>query len=228
MTEAGAIDAETAGGAPPTLDRPPPYAGRGDATGERILDAAERLIRERGAAHRVRLADIAAEAGVSRQSVYLHFESRAGLLAAMTRRMDERSGFSETVGEIVCRPGQVLEPIVRAWLAYLPEIMPVASALEAARVNDEAGAAAFQERMADVRSLFHFALERMASEGLLADGWTVETAADWIWARTHVTEWQHVVVERGWDPEAFVERCVASILAQIVRGDGHQSPTPGG
>jgi AcrR family transcriptional regulator len=221
MTGSAAGDAMPEGGAPPTLPPPPPYQGRGDATGERILDEAERLIRERGAAHRVRVVDIAAAAGVSRQSLYLHFESRAGLLAAMTRRMDERSGFSETVGEIVCRPGQVLEPIIRAWLAYLPEIMPVASALEAARVNDEAGAAAFQERMADVRSLFSFAVERLATEGLLAAGWTVESAADWIWARTHVTEWQHVVVERGWDPEAFVERCVASILAEIVRDDVH-------
>ncbi len=199
------------------MQPPPPYRGKGDPTGERILDAAERLLRERGAAHAVRVADIAAAAGVSRQSVYLHFDNRAGLLVAVTRRMDDRLGFIATVAEICCRDGQILEPIVRAWLGYLPHILPVASALEAAKVNDDAGAAAFQERMADLLSLCRFGLERADAEGLLQDGWTVDTAADWVWARLHVSEWQHVVVERGWEPEAFVERTVRSILMEVVR-----------
>jgi AcrR family transcriptional regulator len=198
---------------------PPPYRGRGDPTAERILDAAEGLLRERGAAHAVRLADVAAAAGVSRQSVYLHFENRVGLLVAVTRRMDERLGFVDTVAEICCRPGQILEPAIRAWLGYVPQIMSIASALEAAGVNDEAGAAAFRERMDDLRSLYLFALERVWTAGLLADGWTCDTAADWIWARTHPSEWRHVVIERGWKPDAFVERTVRSILAEVVRSD---------
>ena len=196
---------------------PPPYRGKGDPTAERILDAAERLLRRRGAAHAVRVADIAAAAGVSRQSVYLHFQNRVGLLIAVTRRMDERLGFIDTIAEISCRPGQILEPAIRAWLGYVPKIMPIASALEAAGVNDEAGAAAFRERMNDLRSLYVFALERVWSAGLLADGWTCDSAADWIWARTHPSEWRHIVIERGWKPDAFVERTVRSILAEVVR-----------
>ncbi len=199
------------------LEPPPPYRGKGDPTAERILDATERLLVERGAAHAVRLADVAAVAGVSRQSVYLHFENRAGLLVAVTRRMDERLGFLDRVREISCRPGQILEPAIRAWLDYVPKIMPVASALEAAGVNDEAGAAAFAERMDDLRSCYVHALERLAAEGLLADGWTVGTAADWIWARTHPTEWRHVVMERGWKPKTFIDRTVRSILREVVR-----------
>jgi AcrR family transcriptional regulator len=201
------------------LQPPPSYRGRGDPTAERILDAAERLLFERGAAHAVRLADVAEAAHLSRQSLYLHFENRAGLLVAVTRRLDERSGFAEIIGEIWCRPGQILEPVIRAWLAYLPTILPVATALEAARVNDEAGAAAFQERMADLHSLYRAAVERADAAGLLADGWTVERAADWIWASTHVSAWQHLVVERDWSPEEFVERCVASILGEVIRLD---------
>jgi AcrR family transcriptional regulator len=207
-----------------TLQPPPPYRGRGDPTGERILDAAESLLRERGAAHAVRLADVAGAAGVSRQSVYLHFQNRAGLWVAVTRRMDERLGFVDKVAEICCRSGQILEPAIRAWLDYVPQIMPVASALEAAGVNDDAGAAAFRERMEDLRSLYLFALDRVAAEGLLADGWTIDTAADWIWARTHPTEWQHVVIERGWEPDDFVERTVRSILAEVVRAGVNTRP----
>ena len=41
------------------------------------------------------VADIAAASGVSRQLVYHHFESRAGLLVAMARHHDAASGFRE-------------------------------------------------------------------------------------------------------------------------------------
>src|SRR5690348_15616134 len=97
-----------AGGGFPMPEPPPPYRGKGDPTGERILEAAERLLRERGAVHSVRVADVAEAANISRQSVYLHFDNRAGLLEAVTRRMDEKTGFTATIGEIWCRPGQIL------------------------------------------------------------------------------------------------------------------------
>jgi AcrR family transcriptional regulator len=44
-----------------------------------ILDAARRLLEERGY-HGIGLDAIGREAGVSRQAVYLHFRSKAGLL----------------------------------------------------------------------------------------------------------------------------------------------------
>jgi AcrR family transcriptional regulator len=65
---------------------------RGD-TRARILDTAWGLVRERGI-DAVTVADIAAATGVSRQLLYVHFENRAGLLKAMARRHDVRSGFA--------------------------------------------------------------------------------------------------------------------------------------
>ena len=41
--------------------------------------------------------------------------------------------------------------------------------------------------------------------GRLAPGWTVDTAADWVYARSHVSTWQHLVVDRGW-PAARLRR----------------------
>jgi hypothetical protein len=73
----------------------------------------------------------------------------------MTRRKDELSGFDDRVwAALALPPVQGLERLVRAWLDYLPEIQPVANALEAARVTDPAGAAAWQERMTDLRGAF--------------------------------------------------------------------------
>jgi hypothetical protein len=57
----------------------------------------------------------------------------------------------------------------------------------------------------------------------LADGWTVRAAADWTWARCHVSTWQHLVGERGWSPAEYTERTVRSILAEVVTPEGPAS-----
>ena len=54
-------------------------------TREQLLDAAERVFRERGVA-RSSLAEVAAAAGVTRGAVYWHFRDKADLCAAMCER----------------------------------------------------------------------------------------------------------------------------------------------
>ena len=55
---------------------------------EEILDAAWDLIAVQGVA--VSMAKIAAAVGMTRQSIYVHFGSRGGLLIALVRRADDR------------------------------------------------------------------------------------------------------------------------------------------
>jgi AcrR family transcriptional regulator len=100
------------------------------------------------------VADVAAAAGVSRQLVYVHFENRAGLLVAAVRRHDVRSGFAGRAAEArVLAPVAALERLLREWFAYLPEILPVARALEAAAVNGDDGGAAWRDRMGGLREV---------------------------------------------------------------------------
>jgi AcrR family transcriptional regulator len=189
----------------------------GTDTRSRILEAAWTLVGERGSTSGVTVAGIAAAAGVSRQLIYFHFENRAGLLAAMARHHDIRSGFRERVAATrALPPVEGLEELLRAWLGYVPEILPVARALEAAAISGEEGGVAWRDRMEALRGVFRVAVERVAEDGRLAEGWTVETATDWVWARSHLETWQHLVVERGWSPEDYEERCVRSILAEIL------------
>ena len=54
-------------------------------TREQLLDAAERVFRERGVA-RTSLAEVASAAGVTRGAVYWHFREKADLYAAMCAR----------------------------------------------------------------------------------------------------------------------------------------------
>ena len=188
---------------------------RGD-TRARILDTAWELVRERGVGA-VTVADIAAATGVSRQLLYVHFENRAGVLVAMARRHDARSGFAGRAAEAGSLPPvEALERLLRLWFAYLPEILPVARALEAAAINGDEGGVAWRDRMGDLRELFAAAVARVERAGRLADGWSVAAATDWVWARAQPATFQHLVGERAWPPDDYVDRAVHSVLSEVV------------
>ena len=188
---------------------------RGD-TRARILDTAWGLVQERGIGA-VTVADIAAATGVSRQLLYVHFENRAGLLVAMARRHDVRSGFAGRAAEARSLPPvAALERLLRLWFAYVPEILPVARALEAAATNGDEGGVAWRDRMGDLREVFAAAVERVDQDGRLAEGWTVPSATDWVWARAQPATFQHLVVDRAWPADDYTERAVRSILAEVV------------
>src|SRR5215211_4229970 len=165
-------------------------AGTRGETRARILDTAWELVRERGVGA-VTVADIAAASGVSRQLLYVHFENRAGLLVAMARRHDARSGFAGRAAETrALPPVAALERLLRLWFAYLPEILPVARALEAAAVNGDEGGVAWRDRMGDLRELFAAAVARVEGDGRLTRCWKV---TDWVWARAQPATFQHLV-----------------------------------
>jgi AcrR family transcriptional regulator len=190
-----------------------------DLSGEtraRILGTAWERIRERGP-HAVSVKEIAAAAGVSRQLVYFHYQNRAGLLLAMARHQDRRSGFVRQVAAArELAPVEAFEALLRAWCAYVPELLPVARALEAALITGDEGGATWQDRMSELHEAFLLALERVASEDRFAPGWTVETATDWTWARVQPSSFAHLVVERGWTPDDYTERTVRSLLAELI------------
>ncbi|MBO3750165.1 TetR/AcrR family transcriptional regulator [Streptosporangiaceae bacterium NEAU-GS5] len=166
----------------------------------------------------VSVKEVAAAAQVSRRLVYFHCRNRAGLLLAMARHQDHLSGFRSRVAatrELPSVDGFVA--LIREWCGYLPELLPVARALEASLITgDEGGGAALQDRMDDLREAFRIALERVDEDARLAPGWSVGTAADWATARVQPGAWAHLVGMRGWSPADFTERTVRSLLAELV------------
>jgi AcrR family transcriptional regulator len=189
-------------------------------TRARILGTAWQLVRDRGAGA-VTVKEVAAAAGVSRQLVYFHYQNRAGLLLAMARHQDRSSGFLRAVAaarDLAPVPG--VEALLRAWCAYLAEILPVARALEAAYITGDEGGDAWRDRMTELREAFRLALARIEAEGRLARGWTTETAADWAWARVQPGSWAGLVGMRGWASGQYTERTIGSLLAELVAGAG--------
>ena len=193
----------------------------------RILEAAWRLIGERLDAG-VSLLEIAQEAGVSRQTVYVNFGSRAGLLLAM---VDHRDASSPELAQLKrtrqdMLPDEALEPFIRAWFKYVPIVFKVSRALSGAAATDEAAHVAWQSRMALVQAGLLALMRGLKAQGRLASDWTPEAAADWSYHQIHIDTWQHLVVERQWKPADAVQRTV-TLLTQALLAPKAESPQPG-
>ncbi len=176
-------------------------------TRTRILDATVRMLEE----HRgqgVRMGDIAKEAGISRQGVYLHFASRAELLVAATKYLDEVLDVDRRLDPSRAAKSGVerLALYIEAWGNYIPEIYGVAKALLLAQETDEAAAAAWKDRMLAMRDGCRAAIEALHSDGDLAPEWTPQRATDVLWTMLSVRNWENLTGECGWSTRQYVRR----------------------
>jgi AcrR family transcriptional regulator len=100
-------------------------------TRERIVEAAERVMRERGLA-RTTTKEISRAAGYSEGTLYKHFESKEDLfLAVLAERLPS---FVVLVEELPARVGrgtvkETLEEVANNALAYYGEIVPMAASI---------------------------------------------------------------------------------------------------
>ena len=174
-------------------------------TRTRILAATWRLMEERQG-QGVRISDVAAAAGVSRQAVYLHFASRAELMVATARYGDKVRGLDERLRRYRAATSGVerLEAFVEFWGNYIPEIYGIARALLAARETDEAVAAAWDDRMGVVYEACRNIIERLHCDETLAPGWPCNEAADLLWTMLSIRNWESLTIERGWSTSRYV------------------------
>jgi AcrR family transcriptional regulator len=187
-------------------------------TRKRILTKTWRLMEQRRG-QGVRLSDIAKAAGISRQAVYLHFGSRAELLVATVRYVDQVHGLDERLSGLREAGGgpETLQAFVDFWANYIPEIYGLAKALLVARETDEAAAAAWEDRMEALREGCRRVVECLEREQLLASGWNVTDAADMLLGMLSVTLWENLTIERGWSQSQYVTRMQAILKRTFVR-----------
>jgi AcrR family transcriptional regulator len=192
----------------------------GDAgTRERILQATWKLLLEGGA--ELRLADVAAQAGVSRQAVYLHFGDRTGLLLGLLAWVDETLKLHELLARVdQAKTGvQALERMVEVHAVYAPRIDAAARALEAHQSHDAAVAAALRDRLNLRRAAHRAVIARIAAEGDLAEGWTVDSAADLFFAVTLPGPWRELTGACGWSADQYAKRMSRFLHQALVVAD---------
>ncbi|WEV28485.1 TetR/AcrR family transcriptional regulator [Streptomyces sp. 71268] len=114
---------------------------------EQLLDAALGLVRARGA-DGLTLVTLAEAAGVSRPIVYDHFGTRAGLLLALYRRLDERHRAASTRALAAAAPNAraIADVLSAAYFACATDI-PEFAALSAALKGDPEMEAARHEML---------------------------------------------------------------------------------
>ena len=176
-------------------------------TQPRILEATWRLMEERHG-QGVRMSDVAKAAGVSRQAVYLHFDSRAELLVATARYVDEVRGLGERLRNYRAATSGVdkLKTYIEFWGSYIPEVYGVAKALLAAREADKAAAAAWEDRMHAVHTSCRNIIEALDRDGMLDPEWSLKEATDLLWTILSIRNWEHLTIECGWTTEQYVSR----------------------
>ncbi len=188
---------------------------RGARSHQQILDAAWDLIAARGA--EVSLAEIAKAVGLTRQSIYVHFGSRGGLLIALVRRTDEREKIFERFDAALATddPAARLDACLAVWLDFVVVIRPVASDLIRLRATDPDAAAAWDDRMADAVGLFRKLVASLKKDGALAPAWSVPRATDYLWAACSVQAWSLLVGDRGWTDKA-ANTTVRRVMAEAL------------
>jgi AcrR family transcriptional regulator len=192
---------------------------RGDSeTRRRILQKTWQLM-ERKHGREVRVDDIAHLAGVSRQAVYLHFGSRAGLLIATARYVDEVKGVDERVRALreASDGRRSLDALVDFWGNYMPEIHGLASALLAARETDTAAAAAWDDRMEALRQGCRAVGRCLARDMLLLPEWSPDEAADALWGMLSIEVWERLTRECGWTNQQYIDRMKTALRRAFIK-----------
>ena len=177
-------------------------------TRKKIMETTRQLI-EKSRGQRVRMQDIAGAAGVSRQALYLHFGSRAGLMVATVQYIDEAAGLMERTQHVRDEEdGRVaLDLFVAFWAEYIPSIYGLAKQLLILRETDEGAAAAWQDRMESFRNgACRYLIERLEEEGHLAAEWEIETAIDILWTLLSVQTWESLVIASEWSKEQYATK----------------------
>ena len=187
-------------------------------TRKRILEKTWRLMEKRKG-QGVKISDIARATGVSRQAVYLHFGSRADLLIATVRYVDEANNLEERLQGLRTSVNaiQTLESYVDFWANYIPEIYGLAKALLAVRETDKDAAAAWDDRMQAFHEGCRSVIECLVRESILAPEWNPDQAADAVWSMTSVSVWENLTIERGWSKDEYMNRMKAILKKILVR-----------
>jgi AcrR family transcriptional regulator len=90
--------------------------------------ATARTLLESQPADAVTMDAVATGSGFSRQALYRHFGSRAGLLTALLESIDETEGAHEAVADVLSASSgrESVERLVAWWSAYVPRFAGVA------------------------------------------------------------------------------------------------------
>jgi AcrR family transcriptional regulator len=184
----------------------------------KILDAVARLVVEAPA---FTYEQLAAAAGVSRQTLYTHFPDRASLFVGLADRAREEAGVDRLSAAVLEAPtaGAALAALVDVHVAFTPAVMTVMRAEQMERLRRPEIEAAFEQRTSGRRPLVRHVMTRLQAEGLLAPPWSVEVATDLVSGLFNPWLTAELLELRAWSVPELRERLLAVLVRTLLVPD---------
>ena len=181
-----------------------------------IVEATRTLLAETGYPD-ISLDDIARKAGVSRQTIYVQFGSKSGVLQAVGEHIEHAAleGLIPTLLQ-ASNPVEALRGGLERVVNFYEHNALVLRNLHAQTVYDASYAAVWRDKQQEIWSNTRRLVEWLDREGCLAAVWSVEEATDWFWAASSFESYHQLVGERGWTAEQFVQRIMQLVEKTLL------------
>jgi AcrR family transcriptional regulator len=172
-----------------------------------ILSATRTLL-ERNPPGEVSMDAVAAEAGFSRQAIYRHFGSRAGLLTELLENIDVSEGAPRAVERVLAAESgsASIDALFEWWVDYVPRFVGIARGVLAAKHGDGDLRLAWDDRMQALLAVCRAVAERCGAG---------EEAAQTLWALLSVPLWIQLREDAGWSAEQYRRRLSAVAVAAL-------------
>ena len=192
---------------------------RANATASAVVRAAERLFAESGYAA-VSMKQIAAAAGIAPATLYLHFENKAAIVAAMARAVTEAPDLSVEQVERATSARQQAALGARIQRALNERAWLVADILKSHSATDPALGLLAAEWSARHLDAVRRGVAALAALGKLRRGLDPERAADILYAVAGTAVYRSLVLERGWSATEYEEWLADWMERELVAGGG--------
>jgi AcrR family transcriptional regulator len=189
-----------------------PQNARGRRTRQALLDAARNLIEDQGF-EAMTLAAVADAAGVSHRALYLHFHSRSDLLTTLYRHLGKTEDLALSLSRVWASTDAV--SALEEWATHIarshPRILVINRAIERARFTDPDAQALWELTMTNWLKSCRRLARWLQDDNALSPSWTVQSAADMLWALMSWDVTERLATDRGWS-----ERRYAQLFADLL------------
>ncbi len=182
---------------------------------QKILDAVGRLV---VTAPAFTYEQLAAAAGVSRQTLYTHFPDRASLFVGLADRAREEAGVDRLAAAVLEAPTarEALAALVDVHVRFTPAVMTVMRAEQMERLRHPEIEKAFEQRARGRRPLVRHVVTRLQAEGLLAPRWDVEVATDLVGGLFNPWLTAELLELRTWSVPELRERLLVVLESTLL------------
>lgn len=189
-----------------------------EMTRKRIVDAARSLFLKRGYA-RTSLKHVAAEAGVSDQTIYAVFGKKSGLLQAIIDEMDLSAGVQQTMADLAAAHG---DP--ERQLTHFVEFDRRLFEREGDNLLIMRNAGSSEPELADMirtgrergRQVHLRIFLIWESDGHLVESLNAESAADLYHALSSIDSFDYLVHERGWTADEWEQETFRVLCGALL------------